>query len=200
MKIAVQKRDRRAIGALVIAVAAYIVISMVAVPAYESLQGAETTAHEKEDVLKKYRQVIGRKGRYAELIAQVQKQAEQASTRVIRAESPSLAAVELQKLVEASAQRLNIALLQRNVATPPVSTDPLREMTMTVSFEGSPAQLGAFLSDLRAAPKAIRVLTLTVNPLQIAQEAPRSGKFSKNVRVAMTLGAWIESSSTKGER
>jgi len=38
-----------------------------------------------------------------------------------------------------------------------------------------------------------------VNPIQIAQEAPKSGKLSKNVRVAMTLGAWIESPSTKGD-
>jgi hypothetical protein len=130
------------------------------------------------------------------LIAQVQKQAEQAETRVIRAANPSLAAVELQSLVEASAQKFNISLLQRNVAPPAPSADPLREITMSVSFEGSPAQLVSFLSELRAAPKAVRVLTMTVNPIQVAQEAPKSGKFSKNVRVVMSLGAWVESAST----
>jgi hypothetical protein len=199
MKIAMQSRDRRALGALAIAVAVYFLVSMVAIPFYETLQGSESTAREKEDLLRKYRQVIGRKGRYAELIAQVQKQTEVAGTRVIRAGSPSLAAVEFQNLVETSAQRLGVSLLQRNVATPPLSSDPLREMIMTISFEGSPGQLVSFLSELRAAPKAIRVLTMSVNPIQIAQEAPKSGKFSKNVRVAMTLGAWIESPAIKGD-
>jgi hypothetical protein len=195
MKIAMQKRDRRALGALVIAVAAYLLVSMVAIPLYESLQGSETAALEKEGLLRKYREVVGRKGRYSELIAQVQKQVEQAETRVILAANPSLAAVELQNLVETSARKFDISLLQRNVATPTPSADPLREMTMTISFEGSPGQLVFFLSELRAAPKAIRVLTMSVNPIQVAQEAPKSGKFSKNVRVAMTLGAWIKSAA-----
>jgi hypothetical protein len=198
MKIAMQRRDRRAVGVLVIAVAAYFLVSMVAIPFYESLQGAESTAQEKEGLLRKYRQVVGRKGRYAELIAQVQKQSEQAETRVIKAENPSLAAVELQNLVETSARKFDIPLLQRNVATPAASNDPLREIAMTVSFEGSPAQLVSFLSELRAAPKAVRVLTMTVHPIQVAQEAPKSGKFSKNIRVAITLAAWIESSGRGG--
>jgi hypothetical protein len=197
VKIRMQARDRRALGALVIAVAGYFLVSMVAIPFYETLQGSEIAAREKEEVLKKYRQVIGRKGRYAELIAQVQKQAEQAGTRVIRAHSPSLAAVEFQNLVETSAKGIGISLVQRNVATPAPSAESLREITMTISFEGSPAQLVSFLSELRAAPKAIRVLTMTVNPTSVAQEMPKSGKFSKNVRVAMTLGAWIEGPTTK---
>lgn len=195
MKIALQKRDRRALGALVIAVAGYLLVAVVAIPLYEKLQDAESTALEKEGLLKKYREVVGRKGRYSELIAQVQKQSEQAETRVIQAANPSLAAVELQSLVETSARQLGISLLQRNVGTPTASADALREITMTVSFEASPAQLVSFLSALRAAPKAVRVLTMTVNPIQVAQEAPRSGKFSKNVRVVMALGAWIKSAS-----
>jgi hypothetical protein len=200
VKIAIQKRDQRALGALVIAVAAYLLVAMVGIPLYETFQGAEGTALEKEGILKKYRQVVGRKGRYSELVAQVQKQTEQAETRIIRAESPSLAAVELQNLVETSAQKLGIPLLQRNVAAPPLSTDPLREITMTVSFEGTPGQLVSFLSELRSAPKAVRVLTMNVNPTQMAHEAPKSGKFSKNIRVAMTLGAWIKSASKQGEQ
>jgi hypothetical protein len=192
MRISLQKRDRRALGTLVIAVAGYFFVSMLAIPLYQTFQGAETAARDKEDVLKKYRQVIARKGRYAELIGQVQKQIEETGTRVIRANSPSLAAVEFQNLVEMSAKAFGISLIQRNVAAPAPSAESLREMTMTISFEASPAQLVSFLSELRAAPKAIRVVTMTVNPTNVAQEAPKGTKFSKNVRVGMTLAAWIE--------
>jgi hypothetical protein len=120
------------------------------------------------------------------------KQKERAGARLIRAANPSLAAVELQTLVEDTARRLSIALIQRNVPSPAASAASLREITMTLAFEGTPQQMVAFLSELRSLPRFVRVLTLTVNPLQTAQAAVPNNLFSKNIRVNMTLGSWME--------
>jgi hypothetical protein len=189
-----QRRDKRALGILLMAIAGYFLVSWLVFPVFDTLQGAETAALDKERILQKYRQVIGRRGRYSTLVEQVDKQVQQAGERVIRSENPSLAAVEFQTLVESAARKHDITLLQRNVAPLPASAEPLREMTMTLGFEGAPRQLVSLLSELRAGPKSIRVLTMSVNPLQSAQEAPRTGEFLKDVRVNMTLGSWIESS------
>ena len=192
MKITLRKRDRNALGILLLAVVLYFVTSWLVLPGYRTLSGAESAALDKERVLQKYRQVIGRKGRYSGLLEQAGKQVQQAEERVIRSEASSLAAVEFQTLVETAARKLGINLEQRNVAPLPASTEALREMTMTLGFEGTPGQLVSLLSELRTVPKAVRVLSLSVSPMQPVQEPPKNGGVLKNVRVSMTLGAWVQ--------
>jgi hypothetical protein len=192
VKVQLKNRDKRAVLVLAAAVALYALMSWVILPAYDSLGGAQTEAVEKERLLQKYRQVASRKGNYDALLGQVAKLKDQAGARLIRAANPSLAAVELQALVEETARKLNIVLIQRNVPSPAPSAAPLREMTMTLAFEATPQQMVAFLSELRSLPRFVRVVALTVNPLQIAQSATPSTLFSKNIRVGMTLGAWME--------
>jgi hypothetical protein len=191
MKITLRKRDRNALGILVLAVVLYFLASWLVLPGYRTLSGAESAALEKERILQKYRQVIGRKGRYSSLLEQAGKQVQQAEERVIRSEAPSLAAVEFQALVETAARKFDIKLEQRNVAPLPASTEPFREMTMTLGFEGAPGQLVSLLSELRMTPKVIRVLSLSISPLQPVQEAPKGG-LVKDVRVSMTLGTWVQ--------
>ena len=196
----IKKRDQRALGILILAVGVYFLASWFVAPLVDTLQGAESTALEKEKVLLKYRQVIGRKGRYSTLVEQAGRQVQQAEERIIRSQNPSLAAVELQTLVETAARKFDINLLQRSVAPMAASTEPLREMTMTLGFEGTPRQLVSLLSELRSAPKSIRVLTMNVSPLQPVQEAPKGGQLLKDVRVSMTLGTWIEGSKKEGSK
>ena len=199
MNLKIGQRDRRAIVILGVAVAGYFLLSGVVMPFYGVLQGSENAALEKESTLQKYRQVISRRGRYSSLIEEASKRKQEVSERVIRSESPSLAAAELQTLVEAAAQKTGIALQQRNVvpASGNPATDSLREITMTLAFEGAPRQLVALLSELRAIPKSIQVRSLSVNPLQPAQELPQAGELSKDLRVTMTLGAWAETAAQK---
>ena len=185
-------RDKRAIVILGSAVVLYAVVSWVVLPAYDTLAGAEVAAMERETLLQKYRQAAGRRGRYEGLLARVASQQAQAETRVIKAASFPLAAAEFQSYIEGTAQKLGIGLSQRAVATPPASNEALRELTMSVAFEGTPQQTVSFLAEVRALPKSVRVLTLTVNPLQVAQEPPKGTPFSKNLRVVSTLGALMQ--------
>jgi hypothetical protein len=199
MRLNLQRRDRRALVFLGVAVVAYIVLAWGLLPFYGTLREAESAAVEKEKLLQKYREVIGRKDRYVSLVAEVDNQMKQAEERIIRSANPSLAAVELQTIVEGTARKLDIALIQRSVAPATATEDPIRQITMTIAFEATPRQLVSLLAELRALPKSIRVLTMTVNPVQTAQEAPKDQKFSKNLRVGMSLGAWIETVATGGQ-
>lgn len=192
MKVKLQNRDKRAVLILAAAVALYAFTSWVALPAYDSLRSARADAVDKEGLLQKYRQIASRKGSYDTLLAQLAKRRDQAGSRLIRAANPSLAAVELQTLVEDAARRINIVLTQRNVPAATASAAPLREITMTVAFEGTPQQMVAFLAELRSLPRFVRVLSLSVNPVQIVQTAVPNAAFSKSVRVGMTVGAWME--------
>lgn len=187
-----QSRDKRAILILGVVVALYALLSWAALPAYDALTGAETAALESETLLEKYRQVVGRKGRYDGLLNQVEQQRQQASTRVIQAANPSLAAVELQSLVEGLAQRLGIMFSQRSVLPPTPGVDAFREISMSLAFVGTPQQMVSFLTEVRALPRSVRVLTMNVSPVQVAQEAPKGSPFSKDVRVSLTLGAWVQ--------
>jgi hypothetical protein len=198
VKINLQKRDRRALAVLGGAVAAYLVLSWAVLPLYGTLRGAETEALEKEDLLQKYREVIDRRNRYSILTEQANRQVQDAEGRVIRAATPSLGAVEFQTLVEGAARKFDIALMQRSVTPGNATSDVLREITMSLAFEGTPRQLVALLAELRTIPKSIRVMTMNVNPVETAPEIPKDRSFSKNIRVNMTLRAWIENAVKGG--
>jgi hypothetical protein len=202
VRINLQKRDRRAIAILGGALIAYLLLSWAVLPIYNTLSGSEIEALEKERLLQKYREVIGRRNRYSSLTEEASRQVKQAEERVIRSATPSLGAVEFQTLVETAARKFDIALMQRNVAPGNATNDALREITMTLAFEGTPRQLVSLLTELRAAPKSIRVMTMNVNPVESAQEVPKDRSFSKNIRVNMTLRAWIENTvkETMNER
>jgi hypothetical protein len=212
MKMNLQKRDVRALGILAVAVVIYFLISAVGVPAFGALSGTETEVADKESQLKKYIQVVGRKGRYAELTNQAKKQVAEVEAVFIRADNSSLAAIEFQTLVEAAAARWGIQLSRRNVAispqsnsqnrgsgqkAPPASAAPkdgadtIRDMTMTLQFGSGPQQLISFLSELRTGPKFITVLSMNLAPEQLAMSMPK-GDFSKNLRVNVTLGAVMQ--------
>jgi len=200
VKVKLQNRDKRAVMVLAAAVALYAFISWMALPAYDSLRSARAEAVDKEGILQKYRQIANRKGSYDKLLDQIAKGRGQAGSRLIRAANPSLAAVELQTLVEDAARRTNLVLTQRNVPASAASAAPLREITMTLAFEGTPQQMVAFLAELRSLPRFVRVLALNVNPVQIAQAAVPNALFSKGVRVGMTLGAWMELQQKEASR
>jgi hypothetical protein len=194
MTLRLQQRDRRAIVLLGLALAAYVTISWAVLPAWDTLAASESSATEKEVLLQKYRQIAGRKGRYDMLLADLAKQKTVVEDRVIRAATPSLAAVEFQTLIETAARKYDISLSQRNV-TPPTGPAEPRELTMALSFDSTPQKLVAFLTELRALPRSVRVLSLNVNPQQVAQEAPKAAPFTKDIRVGMTLGAWTLSTT-----
>jgi hypothetical protein len=193
MKLEIRERDRRALIGLSLAVGMYLMVSMIAFPAYDNLVTAADEASAKEEQLRKYRRALIRKGHYTQLLDQARKNMTEAESRLIRGENASLASVELQNIVEEAAKKVGIPLGQRNMSTARKKDAFFNEITMTLSFDSTPNQLTMFLSEIRTAPKFITIRNTQVAPLQALQEAPKKGDFQKTVKVNLTLAAVLSS-------
>ena len=196
MKIEIRERDRRALIGLSVAVGLYLLVSMIALPAYDNLISAADEASAKEEQLRKYRRALVRKGHYAQLLDQARKNMTEAESRLIRGDNASLASVELQNIVEEAAKKVGIPLGQRNMSTARKKDAFFNEITMTLSFESTPNQLTMFLSEIRTSPKFITVRTAQVAPVQVLQEAPKKGEFQKTIRANLTLAAILAGPAT----
>src|SRR5262249_1276888 len=138
----------------------------------------------KEEQLGKYRRALVRKGQYTTLLSQVRKGVSDSEARLIRGDNPTLAAVELQTIVEEAAKKNGLEFEQRNVSPARKKDDFFNEITMTLAFEASPAQMASFLAELRNAPKFITVRTAQITPSQVLQEPPKKGDFKKMLRAS----------------
>jgi Tfp pilus assembly protein PilO len=171
------------------AVILWAVIEWVVFPVYDTLKAAPASAQEKEELLKKYRAVLDRRGVQTQAINALTKDVNQLQTFLIRADNASLASQEFQSLVEQAASLSNISIAQRSIS-PARTKDALSsEMNMTLNFECAPSQLAAFLSTLRNLPKIVTVRLLQISPAQMVFEPPQRGELNKRVRVNLTLAA-----------
>lgn len=189
MKFEVRQRDRRALFLLIAAGIVYAVTSFVLLPVYDGLKQGSSAAADKEQQLSKYRRARIRKGHYAELLEQVRKNLSADEARFIRGDNPTLAAVELQTIVEGAAQKNGLDLNQRNISPARKKDDFFNEITMTVSFEATPGQVAAFLAEIRNAPKLVTARSVQVAPTEVLQEPPPKGNFKKMVRANLTIAA-----------
>jgi hypothetical protein len=189
MKLEIRERDRRAISLLVAAAAIFGIVSFGLLPAFDALKEASSGAGEKEEQLSRYRRALVRKGHYGKLLEQVRKGVNDTEARLIRGDNPTLAAVELQTIVEEAAKKVGLELNQRNVSAAKKKDESFNEITMTLVFEATPSQLAAFLAEIRSAPKFMIVRTAQIAPTQIVYEAPKKGDFKKMFRANLTIAA-----------
>src|SRR5947209_7686697 len=189
MKLEIRERDRRAIFLLVAAAAIFGIISLGLLPAFDALKQASSGAGEKEEQLSRYRRALVRKGHYAKLLEQVRKDVSDAQARLIRGDNPTLAAVELQTIVEEAAKKVGLELNQRNISPARKKDEFFNEITMTLAFEATPGQVSQFLEEIRNAPKFITVRDAQIAPAQVIHEAPKKGDFKKVLRANLTVSA-----------
>lgn len=187
MKFEIRERDRRAVLILLSAVGLYVILSFGLLPAFDSLREAASGTSDKEQLLSKYRRALVRKGNYAQLLEQARKNMAADQALFIRGDNPSLAAVELQTIVEAVAGKSGLTLNQRNISAARKKDDFFNEITMTVALDATPLQISSFLSELRNAPKFVVVRSLQLAPAEVLQEAPPKGGFKKVLHANLTI-------------
>jgi Tfp pilus assembly protein PilO len=191
MNLELRGGEKRAGIALAVAIGIYLVVSQLAVPAWDSMREKASAVSEKEDQLRRYRRALAAKDRYAQLLAQVKQSTAEGEARLIRGDNPSLASVELQTIVEDAAKKLNIPLGPRSVTAAKRKDDYFNEITMTLSFEGTPNQMTSLLSEFRSSPKFVTIKSVQVTPLSTAQEAPAKGEVKKTVRVNLIVAGLL---------
>ena len=191
MKFEIRERDRRALLLLITAAGFYLVLSFVILPAFDSLRDTAAGTTDKEQQLSKYRRALVRKGNYTPLLEQARKNMAADEALFIRGDNPSLAAVELQTIVEAAAQKTGLTLNQRNVSAARKKDEFFNEITMTVAIEATPLQVSTFLAELRGSPKFIAVRSVQLAPTELLHEAPAKGSFKKMVRANLTISGLL---------
>jgi len=191
MKFEIRERDRRAVLMLLSAVGLYVVISYGVLPAFDSLREAAGGTSNKEQQLSKYRRALVRKGNYTQLLEQARKNMASDQALFIRGDNPSLAAVELQTIVEGAATKTGLTLNQRNISAARKKDDFFNEITMTVAMDATPLQISSFLTELRNAPKFVVVRNLQLAPTEVLHEAPAKGGFKKVLRANLTISGLL---------
>ena len=192
MKIEIRSRDRRALSLLGIAAALYVASSYIAFPVYDRLKLASNVAAEKEDQLRKYRRALIRKDRYAQLIPAAKAQVAAAESGLIRGDNPSLAAAELQALMEEIAKKSDVAVSQRSVLPPKKIDEFYNELPMSLAFDANPGQLVNLLTNIRLAPKFLTLKTMQVSAAQPITEMPKTGEYRKILHVNLTVTAILQ--------
>ena len=189
MKIRLRERDRRALIGLALAVALYLVTVELVLPQWDRLREAPELAVNSESQLQRYRRAISRQGRYEELEALAVARDGELESLLIRAESESLASVELQSIVESVAADIGVVFGERNIIAPRMLDDFFSETAMSVAFDSTPNQLVSLLTALRDLETLITVRELNIQP------KPDEGQdLNKEWQVSLTVGALIENS------
>ena len=189
MKIRLRERDRRALIGLGLAVALYLATVELVLPQWDRLREAPELAANSESQLRRYRRAIVRQGRYEELEGLVAARDGELESLLIRAESASLASVELQSIVESVAADIGVVFGERNIIAPRTLDDFFSETAMSVAFDCTPNQLVSLLAALRDLETLITVRELNIQP------RPDEGQdLTKEWQVSLTVGALIENS------
>jgi len=189
MKVAIRERDRRAILLLGGAAVVYAVFAFGLLPAFDALKEGASGAGAKEEQLSRYRRALIRKDHYTKLLEQARKDVSALEDRLIRGDNPTLAAVELQTIVEEAAKKVDVELNQRNISAARKKDEHFNEITMTLAFEATPAQLTRFLEEIRNASKFITLRTAQIAPTEVIHEAPKKGDVKKMLRANLTISA-----------
>jgi len=192
MKLEIRERDRRAMLLLVGAAVVYAVFSFGILRAFDALKDACSEVGGKEEQLSRYRSALIRKGHYARLLEKARKDVSDLEARLIRGDNPTLAAVELQTIVEEAAKKVGLEFSQRNISPARKKDEFFNEITMTLAFEATPGQVTQFLEEIRNAPKFITVRNAQIAPAQVVHEAPKKGDFKKTVRANLTISAVLQ--------
>ena len=189
MKIRIRERDRRALIGLALAVALYVATVELVLPQWDRLREAPELAANSESQLRRYRRAILRQGRYEELESLVAARDGELESLLIRAESASLASVELQSIVESVAADIGVVFGERNIIAPRMLDDFFSETAMSIAFDCTPNQLVSLLTGLRDLETLITVRELQIEP------TPAEGQdLTKEWQVSLTVGALIENS------
>jgi Tfp pilus assembly protein PilO len=187
VKLQIKQKDRRALIILALALVIYEVGTAVVLPAYDKLVAARDLVSDKESELRRYRRAQLRKGQYADLLKVTADRVAKSESAVIVAANAPLASSQLQSMIEEAATKTGLMLGQRTIGSVKRLNDFYAELPVTLSFDSTPGQLVAFLSELRREPRFLTVRSLQVSPVETILEAPKGMAVSKTVRVLMTV-------------
>ena len=106
----ISKRDRKILTIGVVAVALFLVFTYVISPFIESEQDIRERTQQREMLLQKYEKIIGQQKEIEKKLTQIKRQQDQLNKKLLKGSTPSLAAAEMQKMLEQISKKHDLEL------------------------------------------------------------------------------------------
>jgi len=106
----ISKRDRKILTIGIGAVVLFLVFTYVISPFIESEQDIRERTQQREMLLQKYEKIIGQRKEIEKKLTQIKRKQGKLSKKLLKGSTPSLAAAEMQKMLEQISKKHNLEL------------------------------------------------------------------------------------------
>ncbi len=158
----ISKRDRRILTIGIGAVALFLVFTYVISPFIESEQDIRERTQQREMLLQKYEKIIGQEKEIEKKLTQIKRQQGQLNKKLLKGSTPSLAAAEMQKMLEQISKKHDLELKSVKVKDAEKEGDLLAvplEIRLTTDLN----RTRKFLSDLETNQKYLIIPQLKIS-------------------------------------
>jgi Tfp pilus assembly protein PilO len=177
------EKDSRALKLAATAVALFLLLQFLVLPAWDDMQAARQEIPLKEQTLAKYRRVIALAGTQEQQADQMGQRLREAETGLLQAPTDALAAAELEKLLKEKAEAQGIQLRSSDFQKSVPGQDGYRQIPIGLQFQSRVEQFVNFLAVLQASDRVLSIPRLNVQP---------AGGNLKELQVTMTVGGWMK--------
>jgi len=158
----ISKRDRKILTIGIVAVALFLVFTYVISPFMESEQDIRDRTQQLEMLLQKYEKIIGQQKEIEKNLTQIKREQGQLNNKLLKGSTPSLAAAEMQKMLEQISKKYDLELKSVKVKDAEKEGDFLAiplEIRLTTDLNST----RKFLSDLEKNQKYLIIPQLKIS-------------------------------------
>ena len=158
----ISKRDRKILTIGIVAVALFLVFTYVISPFMESEQDIRDRTQQLEMLLQKYEKIIGQQKEIEKNLTQIKREQGQLNNKLLKGSTPSLAAAEMQKMLEQISKKHDLELKSVKVKDAEKEGDFLAiplEIRLTTDLNST----RKFLSDLEKNQKYLIIPQLKIS-------------------------------------
>ena len=158
----ISKRDRKILTIGVVAVVLFLVFTYVISPFMESEQDIRESSEQREMLLQKYEKIISQRKEIEKKLTQIKRQQGQLNKKLLKGSTPSLAAAEMQKMLEQISKKHDLELKSVKVKEAEKEGDFLAiplEIRLTTDLN----RTRMFLSDLEKNQKYLIIPQLKIS-------------------------------------
>ena len=188
----ISKRDKKVLMIGALAVALFLVINYVISPFIESENNIQEGTEQKEMLLQKYEKVINQRGEIEKKLAKMKREQSALNKKLLKGSTPSLAAAEMQKMLENISKKYGLELKSVKVKDAEESGEFLAiplEIRLTTDLNST----RKFLADLEKNSKYLIIPKLKISV--------KNQRDPKEVIVTLVVtGFFMKKGTDKGKK
>jgi hypothetical protein len=179
-------REKRAIFIAALAVAAYLIYSLLVSPTLEGQKRVEEELAASSLLLEKYQNIISKRDQVMAELNQATTELAGFESRLLTGDKPPLAASQLQQIISQISEKVDIDIRSVTILKPKESGLYV-EIPIRMLFAGNSPQLKALLEEIEGHRLSLQVKELAVNVI--------NPNIEKNIQVNMVVSGFTK----KGE-